>query len=541
MSLSVLEVSQSYGGRVLFDKVTESFTAGRRYGLTGPNGAGKSTFMKFLAGIEEPQKGKVSRPKKTSFLRQDHYRFDDERVLDTVLMGNASLWKAMQEKNKLLAKMEAGAELSDDEGMRLGELEGTVGEEDGYTAEADAATLLDGLGIGTDKHAELMKNMSGGLKLRVLLAQALFGKPNCLLLDEPTNHLDLDSIKWLEAFLKDFEGVLVVISHDKHFLNSVTTHIADIDYEQIIVYTGNYDDMVLQKVQIRGKLESENADKMKKVSQLKDFIARFGAGTRSAQATSRKKEIDKLELNQLKRSNIQRPFIKFEIGEKPSGKHVLRIEGLSKSFVEKGKPDVVICKDFSSVFMRGDKVAVIGPSGIGKTTLVRLILEQISKDEGEIAWGHEVRIGYFAQDHREGIPHGVQLWHWLQSFDEKATREDIRGLLGRMLFTGEEGEKMTDVLSGGETARLLFSKLMLLKNNVLIFDEPTNHLDLESISALRDAIIKFEGTVIFVTHDRDLVGDAATRIIAMSKQGIDDFNGTYKEFQEKVGEIRLDR
>jgi ATPase subunit of ABC transporter with duplicated ATPase domains len=324
-------------------------------------------------------------------------------------------------------------------------------------------------------------------------------------------------------------------------LNAVTTHVADIDYQQIITYTGNYDDMVLQKVQIRGRLEQENQDKAKKVAQLKEFISRFGAGTRSSQATSRRKEVEKLELNQLKRSNIARPFIKFEIGEKPSGKHVLRVENLSKSFVEKGKPDIVICKEFSTTIMRGDKVAIIGPSGIGKTTLLRLIQNQISKDEGEVAWGHEVRIGYFAQDHREGIPHGVQLWHWLQGFDEKATREDVRGLLGRMLFTGEEGEKLTDVLSGGETARLLFSKLMLLKNNVLIFDEPTNHLDLESISALRDAIVKFEGTVIFVTHDRDLVGDAATRIIAMSKNGIDDFQGTYAEFNQKVGEIRLDR
>jgi len=539
--LSVNDVSQGYGGKTLFDHVTEAFTPGRRYGLTGPNGAGKSTFMKFLAGVEDPQKGSVSRPKKTSFLRQDHYRFDEEKVLDTVLMGNKGLWKAMQEKNEILARLEKGEEMTDDLGMQLAELEGTIGEEDGYTAEADAAVLLDGLGIKSDEHDLLMKNMSGGSKLRVLLAQALYGKPDCLLLDEPTNHLDIDSIHWLEGFLKDFEGVLVVISHDKHFLNEVTTHTADIDYEQIIIYTGNYDDMVLQKVQVRGKLEQENQDKGKKVAQLKDFIARFGAGTRSSQATARKKEIDKLELNALKRSNIARPFIKFEINEKPSGKHVLRAEGLTKRFVEPGKSDTVICENLNLLFMRGDKVAVIGPSGIGKTTLLRMLLGQTLLDVGKVDWGHETRVGYFAQDHREGIPEGVRVWQWLNSFDPKATREDIRGLLGRMLFSGEEAEKMTNVLSGGETARILFSKLMLLKDNVLVFDEPTNHLDLESISALRDAIKRFEGTVIFVTHDRDLVADSATRILALSKHGVDDFNGTYEEFLSKVGDIRLDR
>ncbi len=539
--LSVNGVSQNYGGKNLFENVTEAFSPGRRYGLTGPNGAGKSTFMKFLAGVEEPQKGSISRPKKTSFLRQDHYRFDEHRALDTVLMGNKALWNALQEKAQILARLETGAEMTDELGMQLAELEGTIGEEDGYTAETDAAVLLDGLGIPAEKQTELMKNLSGGLKLRVLLAQALFGKPSCLLLDEPTNHLDIDSIHWLEGFLTEFEGVLVVISHDKHFLNAVTTHTADIDYEQIIVYTGNYDEMILQKVQIRGKLEQENADKKKKVSQLKDFIARFGAGTRSSQATSRKKELEKLQLNELKRSNIQRPFIKFETGDKPSGKHVLRVENLSKRFVIPGKPDTVICHKMDFLLMRGDKLAVIGPSGIGKTTFLRMLLGEVSTDDGKIEWGHETRIGYFAQDHREGIPEGVHLWQWLNSFDPKATREDIRGLLGRMLFSGEEAEKLTNVLSGGETARILFSKLMLLKNNVLIFDEPTNHLDLESISALRDAIKRFDGTVVFVTHDRDLVADAATRILAMGRHGIDDFNGTYEEFIQKVGDVRLDR
>ena len=545
--LSVNEVTQSFGGKLLFDNVNQTFPPGRRFGLTGPNGAGKSTFMKFLAGDAEPAKGNVSRPRKTSILRQNQSAYDDQRVLDVVIMGNKRLWSAIEEKNAILARLEQGEELSEDLGMRLGDLETVVGEEDGYVADVEAAKLLDGLGIPEDLHTGPMKSMSGGLKLRVLLAQALFGKPDCLLLDEPTNHLDLDSIRWLEKFLLNYEGILIVISYDRHFLNAVATHIADIDYETIIVYTGNYDDMVVQKSQVRSRIESENADKSKKVEQLKDFIARFGAGTRASQVQSRKKEIEKLQGNELKRSNIARPFIRFEIGNRPSGKQVVRVEKLCKTFREPGKEDIEIVKNLDLNLMRGDKMAIIGPSGIGKTTLLRLILGEVEKDSGSVTWGHEVRTGYFAQDHSHGIPPNVPIWQWLYSLDEpatpqeSATKEDIRSLLGRMLFSGEEGLKLTDVLSGGETARLLFAKLMLLKHNLLIFDEPTNHLDLESISALRDAIKKYEGTVIFVTHDRDLVADAATRVLAMSKHGIDDFQGPYDEFVSKVGEIRLDR
>jgi ATPase subunit of ABC transporter with duplicated ATPase domains len=542
MTLTVHGVSQSYGGKTLFDDVSVVFPPGRRYALTGPNGAGKSTFMKFLAGDAEPMKGHVTRPRKTSILRQNQNAYDEHRVVDVVVMGNKRLWEATTEKNEILKRYEAGEEVSDELGMRLGDLETVIGEEDGYTAEADAATLLDGLGIPLELHDGPMKAMSGGSKVRVLLAQALFGKPDCLLLDEPTNHLDLDSIRWLEEFLHGYEGTLVVISHDRHFLNSVATHVADIDYEQIIVYTGDYDDMVLQKTQIRSRLESENVDKAKKVEQLKDFVARFGAGTRASQVQSRKKEIEKLQGTDLKKSNIQRPFIRFETGGKPSGKHVVRTEKLTKSF----GPDVPIVKDLELSLMRGDKLAVIGPSGIGKTTLLKLLLGEVAPDAGSVTWGHEVRIGYFAQEHDAGIPRDRKLWEWLLSLDEgkgpeRATKEDVRNLLGRMLFSGDEGEKMTHVLSGGETARLLFAKLMLLKHNVLVFDEPTNHLDLESISALRDAFVRYDGTVIFVTHDRDLVAAAATRVLAMSKHGIEDFQGPYEEFLRKVGDVRLDR
>ena len=539
--LNVFEVTQSYGTKVLFNNVTVSFTPGKRYALTGPNGAGKSTFMSFLCGDEEPQKGWVKRPKKTSVLRQDQYAFDEFRVLDTVMMGNKGLWAAMQEKEALLARCDAGEEFTDEMGMRLGELEGTLAEEDGYTAESEAATLLEGLGIDESLHEGQMKSISGGMKLRVLLAQALFGKPDCLLLDEPTNHLDLDSIRWLEEFLLSYEGVLVVISHDRHFLNTVATHTADIDYETIIVYTGNYDDMVLQKSQIRGNIEAQGADRLKKIEQLQEFIARFGAGTRASQVQSRKKEIEKLRVDELKRSNIQRPFIRFELGDRPSGRNVLHVKDLSKRFREKGKPDIVICQKLNLSLQRGDRLAIIGPSGIGKTSLIKMILQQLERDAGEVTWGYETNIGYFAQDHSEGLPGGQKLWQWLQSFKQDCTQEEVRSVLGRMLFSGEEGEKLIEVLSGGEIARLLFAKLMLLKHNVLIFDEPTNHLDLEAVSALRDALKNYQGTAIFVTHDRDLVAHAATRVLAMSRHGIDDFNGDYDEFIRKVGDIRLDR
>jgi ATPase subunit of ABC transporter with duplicated ATPase domains len=524
--ISVSNITMRYGAKVLFEEVSTTFTNGRRYGLTGPNGAGKSTFMKILAGDLDPQKGNVVRPRKLSVLRQDQYAFDAFRVIDTVIMGNKGLWAALEERDKIYEK----SELTDADGMRLAELEGTVGEEDGYTAESDAAILLQGLDIEDSLHERKMGELQGGEKFRVLLAQALFGKPQALLLDEPTNYLDLDSIHWLQDFLSRFEGTLITISHDRHFLNSVCTHIADIDYQTIITYTGGYDDMVMAKSSVRNQIEQDNAEKEKKISQLQDFVARFSAGTRASQVQSRKKALEKLQLMELKRSNIERPFIRFE-PKRPSGKQTLTVEGLTKRW-----PGVTVCDNFDALLMRGEKVAVIGRNGVGKTTLCKLFLGELHPDEGSVTWGHEAQVGYLAQDHREGIALGTTVADWLHDIDPRAGNEDIRGLLGRMLFKGEEGLKSTNALSGGEAVRLILAKLMLTRDNVLILDEPTNHLDLESIIALGDALQRFPGTAIVASHDRDLIGSFATRLFAFTPAGLVDFQGTYEEFLEKVGD-----
>ncbi|MFO0611803.1 MAG: ATP-binding cassette domain-containing protein [Polyangiaceae bacterium] len=525
-AVQVVGVTKGYGSKRLFENVNVSFTEGRRYGLTGPNGAGKSTFMKILAGELEPDAGVVSRPEKTSVLKQDQFGFEDVRVLDAVIMGNARLWRAMSEKESLLVK----ETLTDAEGTRLGELEGTIAEEDGYAAESDAATLLEGLGIATSDHERPMREIPGGLKLRVLLAQALFGKPEALLLDEPTNNLDLDTIRWLERFLVGFEGVVITISHDRHFLNEICTHVADIDYETIIVYTGSYDEMVLAKSQIRGRIEQENAERAKKIEQLQEFVAKFGAGTRASQVQSRKKQIERLALSDLKKSNIQRPFIQLQ-AKRPSGKQTLTIEGLSKKWpAAEGKPEVRICDRFDALVTKGEKIAIVGRNGAGKTTLCRMLVGELAPDAGKLEWGHQASVGYLAQDHREGIPNDTTVNEWLHGLDPSAGIQDIRGLLGKMLFTGDEGKKPTHALSGGEAVRLLFAKLMLTKDNILVLDEPTNHLDLESIVALGDALSRFDGTAFVVAHDRELIGQFASRVWAFTPSGLVDFRGDYEAF-----------
>jgi ATPase subunit of ABC transporter with duplicated ATPase domains len=534
--ISVNDVTMNFGARMLFDGVNVTFNAGERYGLTGPNGSGKSTFMKIVARELEPMSGHVQLPRRFGILRQDHTAYDKYRVIDVVMMGSPALWKALSEKEVLLAKGDA---LTDDDGVRLGELEGVIAEEDGYTADTLAESLLEGLGIEKRYHTEPLSVLQGGDKVRVLLAQALFGNPEALLLDEPTNALDIASIRWLEEFLQDFPGALVVISHDRHFLNEVCTKIADIDYETIIVYNGNYDDMVSAKAQARGSLELANEARQKRISNLQEFVQRFRAGSRASQVKSREKQLGREQqaLNDLKRSNIARPFIRFEL-KRPSGKQVLNVEGLSKRF-----GDTTICDGFNLSVFRGDRIALVGRNGIGKTSLLRLLKDEMKPDAGKVEWGYEAAIGYLPQDHAELIEKSNETAHqWLWRWNEGTDEENLRALFGRLLFTKDEPLKPTKVLSGGETVRLLLARLMLTKPNVLLLDEPTNHLDLEAIRSLTDALAKYEGTALFVTHDRQMVSQVATRVLELSENGITELSPEqFHEGQFLLGHARYQR
>jgi ATPase subunit of ABC transporter with duplicated ATPase domains len=512
--ITISEATMNFGPQVLFENVNVTFNSGERYGLTGPNGSGKSTFMKIVSGDLEPVKGSVHRPKKLGILRQDHYEYEEYRVIDVVMMGNARLWKVLVEKETLMERLD---HLTDEEGIRLGEIEMIIAEEDGYMAEPEAEELLEGLGIESVFHYEPLSSLTGGNKVRALLAQALFGQPEGLLLDEPTNALDIASIRWLEGFLKEYTGALVVISHDRFFLNAVAIKIADIDYETIIVYPGNYDDMVEAKANARGSLEMANSAKQQRISQLQDFVNRFRAGSRASQVKSREKSLhrEKEALANLKRSNIARPFIRFEL-TRPSGKQVLELKGISKSFED----NTIFSRLFFTLF-KGDKVALVGPNGIGKTTLMRLMLEELIPDDGSVDWGYETHRGYMPQDHGEQIEKSDETaHHWLWQWNHETSEENIRSLFGRLLFGKDQPFKPTKVLSGGETVRLLLARLMLLKPNTLFLDEPTNHLDLESIRSLIEAMEQYKGTCVFITHDRQMVRQVANRILELSPSGI---------------------
>lgn len=520
--ITLNSVTKKVGTRLLFEDVTITFNEGCRYGLTGPNGAGKSTLLKIVMGEVEPTSGSVSLPRKIGFLRQNIEDYAEYRVIDTVIMGNTRLWDTLTERDRLYEE-----EMTDEVGIRLGELEEIIADEDGYTAESDAEVLLEGMGIDKELWEQPMKVIPTDIQFRVMLCQALFGDPPALILDEPTNHLDLESITWLEEFLQGYQGTLIVVSHDRHFLNTVTTHIADIDYETIILYTGNYDEMVVAKTSVRERADAENKAKEKKISQLREFVSKFSAGTRASQVQSRMREIERLQPTELKKSNIQRPYIRFYPPENPTGQMVFRVEDISKSY--EGQP---VITDFSHDITRGDKVAIIGNNGRGKTTLLKMLAGVLPQDQGKIDRGHQIDIGYFPQNHTDIIDKSstITIFDWLKSKREGVYDQDIRSILGKMLFSGDDAFKQVAHLSGGETARLILGGLMLCNHNVLILDEPNNHLDLEAVSALGWALQDYKGTVIFASHDRDLINHGSKRIISLDEGGISHFEGNLDAF-----------
>lgn len=529
--ITLNKISKSFGSRVLFEDVTITFNAGNRYGLTGPNGAGKTTLLKIVMGFEEATSGTITLPDRVGILRQNIEAYRDILVRDVVIMGNKRLWDAFKERDSLYE-----VEMTDDVGMRLGELEGIIAEEDGYSSESNAEVLLAGMGIPQEFFEQKMREIPTDNQFRVLLCQALFGDPQALLLDEPTNHLDLESIGWLETFLHDYKGVLVVISHDRHFLNSVTTHIADIDYETIILYPGNYDDMIIAKSSVRERAETDAKSKEKKISQLREFVSRFGAGTRASQVQSRLREISRLQPQELKKSNIQRPYIRFPLAEKQPGKIVLKVENIQKSY--DGPP---VIKNFSLEISRGDKIGIIGNNGRGKTTLIKMLVGAVKPEKGSVELGHQVQICYFPQNHIEMVDKSTKQtgFEWLKERRPGIYDQDIRSVMGKLLFGGDDAFKPVPGLSGGETARLIIAGMMLTDHNVIILDEPNNHLDLEAVSALAWGLNEYKGTVVVASHDRDLISQVATKIIAFEADGIRIFDGPLEQYLAAKAESKV--
>lgn len=524
--ISTNGVTLRYGKRALFEDVNIKFTPGNCYGLIGANGAGKSTFLKILSGEIEPNQGEVflTPGERMAVLKQNHYEYDEYPVLETVIMGHGRLYSIMKEKDALYAK----ADFSEEDGMRAGELEGEFAELNGWDAEPDAAALLIGLGIPRELHDKKMAELSGNEKVRVLLAQALFGRPNNLLLDEPTNHLDLESIQWLENFLMDYEGTVIVVSHDRHFLNKVCTHIADIDFGKIQMYVGNYD-FWYESSQLALQLQRDaNKKKEEKIKELQAFIQRFSANaSKSKQATSRKKQLDKITLEDIRPSNRKYPFLHFK-AEREAGKQLLTVDGLSKT-VEGDK----VLDNVSFVVNKGDKIAFVGPNSLPKTTLFQVVTGELEADAGEYSWGVTTSQAYFPKDNSryfDGVD--LNLVEWLRQYSNDQDETFLRGFLGRMLFSGEEALKKASVLSGGEKVRCMLAKMMLNGANVLLFDEPTNHLDLESITALNNGLIDFDGTILFTSHDHQFIQTIANRIIEITPNGIIDRVMTYDEYLE---------
>lgn len=531
--LDVRNIGVQFGPKSLFQNVDLILLPTQRYGVVGANGTGKSTFLKVLGGEEQASHGSVEKAKnlKLGMLKQDHFRYEEDRLVDVVIRGNTILWDALLEKEKLYSK----EEFTEEDGYRLSVLEEIVMNEGGYEAESTAKNLLLGLGIAEKFHYGPLSALSGGYKLRVLLAQVLYQQPDIMLLDEPTNHLDILSIAWLEEFLKtSFKGLLIFISHDRSFLNNISTNILDIDYDTITDYPGNYDKFCFSKEEALRLKQSELKNQEKRIDALQGFVDRFGAkASKASQAASRQKMIDRIELVEIKESNIFKPYFNFQ-QKKHSGKSVIKVEQLHKKFDER-----VLLKNVSFTLQRNDKCAIIGPNGIGKSTLLKILLKEHQFDLGDFEWSDTVSVGYFAQDYHSQLNPDQSILEWMEDHIA-APAQEIRKVLGQVLFRGSDVDKKIGVLSGGESARLIMAKLILEKHNVLIFDEPTNHLDLESIDALIEALQLFPGTVMFVSHNRYFIDHIANRVLVLTEQyGVQNYLGNYKDYLEQFGKDYL--
>ena len=521
--LSTANLTMQFGAAPLFEDVSVKFTDGNRYGLIGANGCGKSTFMKILGGDLEPSSGSVSKDpnERMGKLRQDQFAYENFTVIDTVIMGHEELWAVKSERDAIYAN----PEMTEEDGMRAAELESHFAEMDGYTAEARAGELLIGLGIPVEQHYGPMSEVAPGWKLRVLLAQVLFSDPDIMLLDEPTNNLDINAIRWLEGVLNERNCTMIIISHDRHFLNSVCSHMADLDYGELRVYPGSYDQYMTAATQARERLQADNAKKKAKIAELNAFVSRFSANaSKSRQATSRAKQIEKIELVDIKPSSRQNPFIRFQ-QEKKLHRLALEVKGLSKHYGE----ELFSGLDLSVEV--GERIAIIGPNGIGKSTLMKCLVGEEAPSGGTIKWSENAQVGYYAQDHARDFAGGESLYDWMNQWGKPSDDEQvIRGTLGRLLFSQKEIEKSVSIISGGEQGRMLFGKLMLQTPNIMLMDEPTNHLDMESIESLNLALENYPGPLLFVSHDREFVSSLATRILELTPTGIVDYHGTYEDY-----------
>ncbi len=527
--LSTNNITMQFGSKPLFENISVKFGGGNRYGLIGANGCGKSTFMKILGGDLVPSGGNVflDPNERLGKLRQDQFAFENNTVLDTVIMGHGELWEVKEERDRIYAM----AEMSEADGYKVADLEVAYGEMDGYSAEARAGELLLGVGIPVEQHYGLMSEIAPGFKLRVLLAQALFSDPEILLLDEPTNNLDIDTIRWLEQVLNERSSTMIIISHDRHFLNMVCTHMADLDYGELRVYPGNYDEYMTAATQARDRLLSDNAKKKAQLSELQSFVSRFSANaSKSKQATSRARQIDKIQLDEVKASSRQNPFIRFD-QDKKLFRNALEVEMLTKGF-DNGP----LFKNLNLRLEVSEKVAILGPNGIGKSTLLKTLVGDYEADAGTVKWSENSRIGYYAQDHASDFEIDLTVFDWMSQWkQEKDDEQAVRSVLGRLLFSQDDIKKKVKVLSGGEKGRMLFGKLMMQRPNILVMDEPTNHLDMESIEALNMALEMYEGTLIFVSHDREFVSSLATRVIEMTPKKLIDFTGNYEDYLRSQG------